>query len=241
MCIVRSTLRDVTTPYTERYKPLKKKMLRENLQKYFDSVYPYSRVDTEHTLGGQVHIRFELGGELKSGTTERVNQAVERACTLFSDTFSNSENEIWVLIYEYKENIFNASNEYLHQQFPKKRFKEFYNKKENIITRFFTTDENGNTVPKKDEVRIIIGKLPSSEINIKGVLRGIANLEMGLEPAIDQRIFFFDETSNKAFQMYDDRGCYIWSNEADTIRAIYLKRNKWIVDDHRPEINKYFK
>jgi hypothetical protein len=218
-------------------------MLREDLQKYFDKVYPYSRVDTEHTLGGQVHIRFELGGEeLENGTTERVNQAVERACTLFNDTFTNSDNEIWVLIYEYEgENIFNASNEYLHQQFPKNRFKEFYNKKENVITRYFTTDENGNEVPEKDEVRIIIGKVPSSEINIEGILRGIANAEMGFEPAIDQRIFFFDETSNKAFQMYDDRGCYIWSNEADTIRDTYLKRNKWIVDYHRPEIDEYFK
>ena len=218
-------------------------MLREDLQKYFDKVYPNSRVDSEHTLGGQVHIRFELGGEeFENGTIERVNQAVERACILFNDTFTDPDNEIWILIYEYEgENILNASNEYLHQQFPQKRFKEFYNKKEKVITRYFTTDENGNEVPEKDEVRIIIGKVPSSEINIEGVLRGIANAEMGFEPSIDQQIFFFDATSNKAFQMYDDRGCYIWSNKADTIRDTYLKRNEWIVDYHRAEIDEYFK
>jgi hypothetical protein len=218
-------------------------MLREDLQKYFDKVYPYSKVDTEHTLGGQVHIRFELGGEeLENGTSERVNQAVERACTLFNDAFINKDNEIWVLIYEYEgENIFNASNEYLHQQFPQKRFTEFYNQKEKVVSRYFTSDENGNDIPEEDEVRIIIGKIPTSEINVEGILRGIANTEMGFNPAIDQTIFFFDPTSNKAFQMYDDRGCYIWSNEADTIRDIYIKRNKWIVDYHRPEIDEYFK
>jgi len=218
-------------------------MLREDLQKYFDKIYPYSKVDTEHTLGGQVHIRFELGGEeLENGTSERVNQAVERACTLFNDAFTNKDNKIWVLIYEYEgENIFNASNEYLHQQFPQKRFTEFYNQKEKVVSRYFTTDENGNDIPEEDEVRIIIGKISTSEINVEGILRGIANTEMGFKPAIDQTIFFFDPTSNKAFQMYDDRGCFIWSNEADTIRDIYIKRNKWIVDYHRPEIDEYFK
>jgi Domain of unknown function (DUF3885) len=218
-------------------------MLREDLQKYFDKVYPHSKVDTEHTLGGQVHIRFELGGEeLENGTSERVNQAVERACILFNDAFTNKDNEIWVLIYEYEgENIFNASNEYLHQQFPQKRFTEFYNQTEKVVSRYFTTDENGNDIPEEDEVKIIIGKIPTSEINVAGILRGIANTEMGFKPAIDQTIFFFDPTSNKAFQMYDDRGCYIWSNDADTIRDIYIKRNKWIVDYHRPEIDEYFK
>ena len=218
-------------------------MLREDLQKYFDKVYPNSRVDKEDTLGGQVHIRFELGGEeYKNGTIERVNQAVERACVLFNDTFTDPDNEIWILIYEYEgENIFNASNEYLHQQFPHKRFKEFYNKKEKVITQYFTIDKNGNEIPEEDEVRIIIGKIPSSEINIEEILRGIANTEMGFDPAIDQRIFFFDSISNKAFQMYDDRGCYIWSNDANTIRDTYIKRNDWIIDYHRPEINEYFK
>mgnify|MGYP000515555267 CR=1 FL=1 len=216
-------------------------MLKTNLQKYFDTIYPHARIDTEHTLGGQVHIRFELGGGNENGTLERVNQAVERAVALFYDAFENKDHEIWVLIYEYEgETFFNVSNEYLHQQFPQNRFSEFYNEKEQIITRYFTTDKHGNSVSEEGEARIIIGKIPVSEIKVEGILRGIANTEMGFEPAIDQRVFFFDPKTNKAFQMYDDRGCYIWSNEAETIRDIYVKRNKWIVDYHRPEIDKYF-
>ncbi len=35
-------------------------MLRQELQLYFDRVYPDSKIDTEHSLGGQIHIRFEL-------------------------------------------------------------------------------------------------------------------------------------------------------------------------------------
>jgi hypothetical protein len=63
---------------------------------------------------------------------------------------------------------------------------------------------------------------------------------MGLDPGIDQKIIFFDQSTDKAFQMYDDRGCYVWSDKADKIRDIYLKRNSWIVDYHRSEIDKYF-
>jgi len=218
-------------------------MLRQELQSYFERVYPYSKIDTEHTLSGQVHIRFELGGEqLENGTTERVNQATERALTIFTDTFQETTNEIFVLIYEYQRgNIFNASNDYLHKQFPANSFAKFYNQMEMVNTRHFTTDENDNDVSEKDEVRIIIGKLPVKDINVKNILNGIANTEMGFDPGIDQRIFFFDPSTDKAFQMYDDRGCYVWSDKADKIRDIYIKRNDWIVEYHRPEIEEYFK
>jgi hypothetical protein len=63
------------------------------LQSYFDNVYPYSKIEDELTLMGQVHIRFELGGELENGTIDRVNQATERAFAIFNDTFKNPDNE----------------------------------------------------------------------------------------------------------------------------------------------------
>lgn len=216
-------------------------MLRQELQSYFDRVYPFSKIDTEHTLGGQVHIRFDLGGGKDNGTIERVNQSTERALTIFNETFTDPTQEIFILIYEYQgENIFNASNDYLHKQFPDDRFKKFYNQLETVNIHFFTTDESGNDVLEKDEVRIIIGKLPIKDINVNNILKGIANTEMGFDPGIDQRIFFFDPLTDKAFQMYDDRGCYVWSDKADKIRDIYIKRNDWIVDYHRPEIEEYF-
>jgi hypothetical protein len=64
---------------------------------------------------------------------------------------------------------------------------------------------------------------------------------MGFDPAIEQTIYFFDPLTNKAFQMYDDRGCYVWSDNANKIRDIYINRNEWIVEYHRPEIDEYFK
>ena len=133
------------------------KMLRQELQSYFDRVYPFSQIDTEHTVGGQIHIRFELGGEIENGTIERVKQATERAVTLFNDTFENPKNVIWILIYEYPEpNAFGASNEYLHRQFPTEQFERFYNQLEHVNSREVITDKYGNEVFEKVEVRIII-------------------------------------------------------------------------------------
>ncbi len=216
-------------------------MLRQELQTYFDRVYPNSKIDTEHTIGGQFHIRFELGGDKENGTTERVNQVTDRALKIFNDTFDNLTNDVFILIYEYEgENTFNASNEYLHKQFLGDSFNKFYNQLETVNTRYFTTDENGNDTLETDQVRIIIGKLPLKNISIKNILTGIANTEMGFDPAIDQRVFFFDPLTDKGFQMYDDRGCYVWSDKADKIRDIYIKRNNWIVEYHRPEIENYF-
>jgi hypothetical protein len=202
-----------------------KKMLRQELQLYFDRVYPFSKVDKPNSLHGQINIRFELGEKQSNGTVERVNQATTRAEALFNDIFDNPRSEIFVLIYEYAEaNSFNASNEYLHKQFPSNLFEEF-----------------DSEVLGKNEMKVIIGKLPVKDIKIYNILNGIANTEMGFEPAIDQKIFFFDQVTDKAFHMYDDRGCIIWSDTADKIRDIYIKRNEWIVDNYRPEIEKYIK
>jgi hypothetical protein len=218
-------------------------MLRQELQSYFDRVYPNSKIETENTIGGQVHIRFELGGKtFENGTIERVNQATERAVKLFNDTFENPKNLIWILIYEYNEpNAFNAYNEYLYRQFSTEKFSEFYNQLEQVNTRILTTDKDRNDVFEKTDVRIIIGKLRVEEINVVNILSGIANTEMGFDPAIEQTIYFFDPLTNKAFQMYDDRGCYVWSDNANKIRDIYINRNEWIVEYHRPEIDEYFK
>lgn len=217
-------------------------MLRQELQSYFDRVYPHAKIDTEHTLGGQVHIRFELGDDIKNGTLERVSQATERALTIFSDTFPDPTTDIFVLIYEYQgRNCYGASNDYLHRQFPADKFSKFYNQLEMVHTSYFTTDENGNDVLEKNEVRIIIGKLPVKDINARNILNGIANTEMGFTPNINQIIFFFDPITDKAFYMYDDRGCFVWSNKADKIRDIYIKRANWIVEYHRAKIDEYFK
>jgi hypothetical protein len=218
-----------------------KKKLRTELQTFLTHLNSNSQIEDRQTIGAKINIRFELGDKLENGTIKRVNQATQRALQLFNDTFEDIKTPIWILIYDNEQSDnYSFENEHLYQQFEKDDLKNFYNKIENQYSGYFNTDKNGNEIEEMFETRVIIGKIPMSRINIGNILRGIANYEMGFEPAIGQSIFFFNPKNNTSFYMYDDRGCVIRSKKADTIKSIYHKRNNWIVDYHRATIDTFF-
>lgn len=242
--------------------------MREELQQYLDKVYSGSKIGTPHSVFGNVHIRFELGGDeyfkiIRNGVEiewwkdgrkmtkadklnreihrkNRVIQATSRATTIFYDTFNNPESEIWILIYEYAGGLFNHLNSYVYQQFPPNTVETFYDNKEKVETRGLTEHDDGTFTCDTTEARVIVGKVKVKDIQAKNIFNGIANNEMGFEPGICQDIYFLDPTSDRGMYMYDDRGCYVWSTKAEKIRHLYNKWNEWIVDGHRPEIDKYF-
>jgi hypothetical protein len=208
-------------------------MLKDELNKYLNETYPKAKLETG-LIGIETHIRFELGDGHRNGTKERVNHSSNKSLILFEDAFGNPNDEVWVLVYDFNSNAFYGSKDFLYLNFPKKF--EFFES----FTEDINCDENGEEFIEKQEIKIAIGKFTIKDINIKDILTAIANTEMGFEPSIDQRVYFFNTLTNRAFHMYDDRGCYIWSNAAQNIKDIYVKRNDWIVDYHRPEIDKYF-
>ncbi|MEN9907574.1 MAG: hypothetical protein RLZZ540_715 [Bacteroidota bacterium] len=162
-------------------------MLKEQIQQYFDRNKGNSRVENISSIKNHFSQFYKLGKKLENGTTERVNYALVRAEKIFLSLFENDETEIFTLIYEFPEpNCFNAPNQYLHSQ--------FFNilEKQTIFL---------------EEVTIYIYKSKLKDIHWKNILCAIANTEMGFEPAIDQKIFFFDIEKNNDFYMYDDRGC----------------------------------
>ena len=242
--------------------------LRNELQKYLDKIYPNSKIGTPHSIFGDVHIRFELGGDemfriirdeveiewwnderrmtkadkanRENHIQKRVSQATARATTIFYETFDNLETEIWVIIYEYSGGLFNQLTSYLLEQFPQSSVATFYDFKEQVETQMISTDENGVDTIDRVEARVVLGKVKVKDIQAEKILNGIANNEMGLEPSICQDIYFLDPIADKGMYMYDDRGCYIWSDKAEKIKYLYDKRNEWIVDYNRSEIDKYF-
>ena len=242
--------------------------MRTELQKYLDRVYPTSKIGTPHSIFGDVHIRFELGGEemfkvFRDGVEvefwkdrrrmtkvdklnqvkhyqNRVSQATLRATTIFYDTFDNLETEIWIIVYEYAGVLFNYPTDYWRKQISLSTLTTFYHKKEQIETQMISTDENGVDTFDKVEARVTLGKVKVKDIQPEKILNGIANKEMGYDPSICQDVYFLDPITDRAFYMYDDRGCYVWSDKAEKIKYLYDKHNNWIVDFHRPEIDKYF-
>ncbi len=243
--------------------------MRNELQSYLDTAFIDAKIEVPHSIFGSVHIRFELGGDesfkiirngveiewwndkrrmtkvdknnLENHFKKRVSQATQRATTIFNETFDNPETEIWILIYEYADGLFNNLNDYVFRQFSSDVIKSFYDKNEQIESQFMMEDQDGRFTSEKTEVRLIVGKIKVKDIQVSNILNGIANNDMGFEPAVCQGINFIDPTTDRGFHMYDDRGCYVWSNKAEKIKYLYDKRNDWIVDYHRPEIDFYFK
>jgi hypothetical protein len=211
-------------------------MLKDEFQSYLDAIYPNSKIN-DGAIEISTHIRFELGDEKENGTRERVDHSTNKAIILFYDAFPNNMENMWVFIHEFPgSNLFKGSENFLYSQFPVERFEiydDFIEEEE--------SDENGKKSLELVKVKFAIGKIAVREFSIENILRGIANNEMGFEPSIDQDIYFFNPTSNRAFHMYDDRGCFIFSNDAENIREIYIRRNDWIVDYHRHNIEQYFK
>jgi len=218
--------------------------LIEKLQKYLSANYPNSDLHAPYSIEGRVHIRFELGDDLKNGTKKRVVQAIARANEIFNRAFTDVNSELWIVFYEYPEEQFNSYEEqrnYIYGLFDKSKRTSLFEDQISIKVGFFETDENGNEFEETTPVKIGIHKLNQKEFDIHGLITGIANLEMGFSPKVPQQVFIFDPITNNGFYMYDDRGCYVWGDNADKIRNIYESLNHWIVDYHRSEIDEYFK
>ncbi|NEM98510.1 DUF3885 domain-containing protein [Pontibacter burrus] len=209
--------------------------MKEEFEEYLAKVYPSSKVGSPFSLGGDIHIRFELGGELENGTKVRVEQAIGRAEKIFQSTFPDSEKQVYLIFYDYAGvSPFTKDKGYIYTLIEKEQLQEFYNEPARINVGDLTQEE-------WVAGRIVVGKVKLTDISIKDILQGIANLEMGFEPVIPQQVYFFDVHSSKGFYMYDDRGCFVFSNDSEKIRSIYEELNEWIVDYHRPEIDAFFK
>lgn len=152
-----------------------------------DSTFHIEDVDNLEKLNVLLDRVYELGGNLENKSLERVENAAKKAIEIFNHIFKNSTQKVIVLIYEFNEpNSFGAGNKFLHLQFSNTA------KAERI---------------KMLDFDIIIYETEIKNIKYETILRAIANTEMGFKPAIDQKIYFFDIENEKAFYMYDDRGC----------------------------------
>jgi len=212
-------------------------MLRQELQTYLDSVYPFPTIDSEHSLCGRISITFDLHESHESELSDNATSATERSFIIFNDLFDNPDNILWLLVYEYVEDSFFPSTDYLYKQFSPEGSTEFYNKTEIINSRSFIPDTE---LLEKVEAKILVGKLSIKDINVKNILNGIANRENGLEPIISQSVYFFEPKEKVGFHMYDDRGCYIWSDDPNRIRHIYKERIKWINEFAIEDIKEFF-
>lgn len=214
----------------------------QNLEDYLSSHFPHMRIDTEHTLAGQITIKFNTTESDLLETEERIGQAVERGAMIFQALFGRAGSPLWILAYEYEgDDIFVYDREYLLQQVMPETANDFETNVEEVNSRMIIINENGEDVMEKINAKITIGKTPFQAIKIKPILKAIANRENGLEPVIGQSVYFFDPVNHTGFHMYDDRGFFIWSDSAEKLRTIYNIYNNWIPGYAKEDIDELFK
>ena len=201
----------------------------------------------ESYISSKVHLRFELGLGFENGTIERVNQAAFRATTIFEEYFElNDDVVILIKSFEYPEGgcieLYTATKGYLELQI------EDYSSQNVLIEKITVEefDEAINTlgiVEMTDLTTTHIQKiicLKLNKINYKNIIKGIINLEMGLEPSILERVYFINPRNNVAFYVYDDRGCMLYANSVKTLKPTYHSYSNWLVDYHRETFDAIF-
>lgn len=57
---------------------------------------------------------------------------------------------------------------------------------------------------------------------------------------IKSPLIFYNEKENIILNIYDDRGCDIWSHNLPRQKEIYIKYNSWILNYDRDIISKFY-
>jgi hypothetical protein len=196
--------------------------------RYIATTFPHAQLWTDPIDFGDIHLRFELGGDHSNGTDERITQATDRAAELFL-ACNSADDDLVLIITDWDspgdQMLSTESQKYLYS----------------LLSGFHNSHRVAKMVatPTGSYPQVLF---PTSlgKIDYRNILRGIAHLEQGRVPRIHASIYFLNQTRNLVFWMYDDRGCVIYADSRATIQSLYERRNDWLVDYHRNHFNAIF-
>lgn len=198
---------------------------------------------TDDRIFGPYLMRFELGGDENVVPNLRVNQATMRGTDIYDMLIGNKE--ILIVLQESESSFWNKSqnaNDYIFTIIDKDDLKRI---KGPFYQTYYEEDENGNLRQKifneLIDCDLLVGRIRLTSIQVENIVRGLASLEMGMDGSITQDVTFYLISDNIGIHIYDDRGCDVWSNSLDSLYPLYIKRNNWILDYNRNEIDMMFK
>ncbi len=216
--------------------------MKQTIQEELKRLLPNTGIDS---IFGDFSMRFELGGEGNSDSSKRIEQATERGIEIYNQLIG--ENEIIIVVEEWEDSWINFEKDKVKENYLHKVLKNYDLKriKGPFEQSYYEEDSDGKMVERifEDtlECDLSIGKIILPLNEVKEIIRGIASLEMGGENFITQRVYFFCPKNNTCFNIYDDRGCDIWSKTVKELKPIYENLNSWILNYNRKEIDEMFK
>jgi len=215
--------------------------MEETIRKELQKLLPKTEIKS---IFGNFSMRFELGGEGNSESSKRIEQATKRGIEIYDQLIG--EDEIIIVVEEWEDswikNDGKAKVNYLQSVLKKHKLNRIRGP---FQQSYYEENSEGKKIEKisedKLECDLSIGKILLSKKEAEAIIKGIASLEMGGEPFITQRVYFFSTQSQTCFNIYDDRGCDIWSNSIEQLKPLYENLNTWILDYNREEIDQMFK
>jgi len=180
--------------------------------------------------------KFGLRFNLQNGKEydeEYFSEVIKRASDLFESAFTTEDTILLVYIdYKYKRRKIRFHN-YI--------FKQIINLDKNEVE--YKKRKHKNLI---DNIALI--KVERGRIDYKNIFSVIANKDFDRNPSLDKlgtlsdkEVYFLNIDKKLIFYMYDDRGLDIISAQVETLKPIYAKFEKWILDYDRNEIENQFK
>ena len=93
-----------------------------------------------------------------------------------------------------------------------------------------------------DEMKTIRYSLKAKreDLHLDYMIRKLGNRESHRKPRMNGYLYIVNITRKTLFNMYDERGCDVYSLEKEDILPLYNESRKWILDYNRIEIDRSF-
>ena len=212
------------------------------LEEYLIGHFPPSDLRTARPIIGEIHLRYELGDPYENGTDQRIRQVNERVRAIIEACYQ-PKDPVLMIINDWggDDPMFgNTTPHHLYDVLDKSVFSARHERA--IRTLTYEEIDSGRESHEEEHpvFRQICLSCPFESSSYQEVLSGIANYEQGREPAIGQQVVFLSMEKDLLFQMYDDRGCLVYSDSPDKIRYLYEDFSEWLVEGWRERFDAMF-
>jgi hypothetical protein len=206
----------------------------ELLKQYLTKHFPKLELCSPLFYNAAIGIRFEIGSPEISFRDPRYLQFVHvRSQILFDQVFSQNDT-IFLVVNSYGlksqpnhlGNGLNVFRKYLAN-------KNLYSEVGHVELPHVYGDEDLST----HRFALLCKTI---DIDTKGLLTAIGNKDLGVQPMVDDEVFFINTENQVIFYLYDDRGLDIVAKEKRVLSDLYHRYNDWILAYDRREIDQVF-
>ena len=188
--------------------------------------FPGARLEGDFLDFGAAYLRFELGDPHPNGSGARIGQAAARGAALFRAAFPAGGEVLVVIVKDWDS----SGVEWRPSEPPGHLW---------TLIRGFDASRAAVETLRGDEddeysYRQLLFEARVAELDVDGIVRGIAHLDQGRTPRINASAWLVSLARGVALHMYDDRGLLVWAAEVEALRPLYDAHREWLIDHPEP-------